>query len=103
MGKIESFPSEALLIEQIEKHLAAGVPEERMTVIANSDLKTVRARFKGVRNESKDIGPWEKFVSIMSVKSREEKQLDKLDNLTEHEKYVYRKALEDNQIVLYVE
>ncbi|MCD2138761.1 hypothetical protein [Salinicoccus halitifaciens] len=102
MGKIESFPSEALLIERIEKHLSEGVAEERMTVIANTDLKKVRSEYPGIRNESKDIGPWEKFLSIMAVKSREEKELDKLDDLTEHEKYVYRKALEDNEAVLYI-
>ncbi len=101
MKKIESFPSEALLIKKIDDYLAQGVKEDQLTVIANSDLRKLKAEYKGITNKTKEMSPWQNFLSILSMKSWAEKEIDKLD-LNEDERYVCRKELEDNQIVLYV-
>lgn len=102
MGKIESFPSETLLMKRVDRLLKDGIKAPQMTVIANSGLFTAKSTYTGIHYQAEEMGPWKKFKSTMAVKSREEKAIDTLD-LTEHERFVYRKALEEDQIVLYVE
>jgi len=102
MGRIEVHETEAALIDSIIDKKDEGLEEVQMTVIANSSLQKTISEFKNIENKSADLGPLAKFISIFSTKSREEKLMDALD-LTDDEKNIHRKSLEDNKLLLYIE
>ena len=102
MGRIEVYETEAALIDSIVAMKDEGLKEEHMTVIANSSLDKTISQFKHIENKSADFGPLAKFISIFSTTSREEKLMDALD-LTDDEKNIHRKSLEDNKLLLYIE
>ena len=102
MGRIEAFETEATLIDSIKAEKAQGLEEERMTVIANAGLHKTISKFKNINNKAAELGPLAKLLSLFSTTSREERLMDEL-NLTDDEKHIHRKSLEDNKLLLYVE
>ena len=102
MGRIEVHETEAALIDSIVHKKSEGLGEEQMTVIANSGLHKTTSEFKNIGNKASDVGPLAKFISLFSTKGREEKLMDELD-LTDDEKNIHRKSLEDNKLLLYIE
>ncbi len=102
MGRIEAFETEAALIDSIVEKKAEGLEEAQMTVIANASLHMTNSEFKNINNKATDLGPLAKLFSLFSTTSREEKLMDALD-LTDDEKNIHRKSLEDNKLLLYIE
>ena len=102
MGRIEVHETEAALIDSIVHKKDDGLEEAQMTVIANSSLLKTTSQFKNIGNKAAELGPLAKLISIFSTKSREEKLMDELD-LTDDEKNIHRKSLEDNKLLLYIE
>ncbi|HLR68117.1 MAG TPA: hypothetical protein VK105_13475 [Virgibacillus sp.] len=102
MGRIEVFETETALIDSIAEKKAEGLKEAQMTVIANSSLHKTVSEFKDIGNKAADLGPLAKLFSLFSTTSREEKLMDELD-LTDDEKKIHRKSLEDNKLLLYIE
>lgn len=102
MGRIEAFETEAALIDSIMEKKAEGLEEAQMTVIANASLHKTVSEFKNIGNKATDLGPLAKLFSLFSTTSREEKLMDALD-LTDDEKNIHRKSLEDNKLLLYIE
>ena len=102
MGRIEVYETEAVLMDSIVSKKAEGFEERQMTMIANSSLQKTISEFKNIEDKSADLGPLAKFISIFSTKSREEKLMDALD-LTDDEKKIHRKSLENNKLLLYIE
>ena len=102
MGRIETFETEAALIDSISDKKAEGLEEKQMTVIANSSLHKTVSEFKNIGDRSTDLGPLAKLLSLFSTTSREEKLMDELD-LTDDMKDIHRKSLEENKLLLYIE
>ena len=102
MGRIEVYETEAALIDNIVEKKAEGLEEAQMTVIANAGLHKTVSEFKNIGNEAAELGPLAKLFSLFSITSREEKLMDELD-LTDDEKNIHRKSLEDNKLLLYID
>src|SRR5699024_11690290 len=79
-----------------------GLEEAQMTVITNYRLHKTFSEVKNIGNKATDLGPLAKLFSLFSTTSREEKLMDELD-LTDDEKNIHRKSLEDNKLLLYID
>lgn len=101
MGEFESFKSEQELVGRIENLRADGVQDDDITVFSKEALEGNSLNYTDVNFKSADGSPWDKFVSLFTSESAEERALSDLD-LNESEKEDYITSLQAGDILLHV-